>query len=182
MLADLRASGIKVWMLTGDKVGTAKNIATACNILPPDARVTELTDEVYPQLKKIKQQDLIQAHPHPPRPPQRPPHRHRPPAPAAPPLSLPLPDGRAPACSLGGPSPAAQQMPKPESPARSHRRAMARRCAAADQPRTYFARPRACPPTACRPTAALTSPFPAPPLSSQVRAHYDDDSEAATPT
>ena len=34
VLADLREAGIKVWMLTGDKGGTAKNIATACNILP----------------------------------------------------------------------------------------------------------------------------------------------------
>ena len=82
VLADLRLAGIKVWMLT--EMGTAKNIATACNILPPDARVTELTDEVYPQLKKIKQQDLIQAPPHPPRPPPARPHRpHRPPRPAA---------------------------------------------------------------------------------------------------
>ena len=38
ILADLRAAGIKVWMLTGDKVGTAKNIATACNILPAEGR------------------------------------------------------------------------------------------------------------------------------------------------
>ena len=27
-------------MLTGDKVGTAKNIATACNILPATAELT----------------------------------------------------------------------------------------------------------------------------------------------
>ena len=135
VLADLRLAGIKVWMLTGDKVGTAKNIATACNILPPDARVTELTDEVYPQLKKIKQQDLIQAPPHPPpRPPQRPLHPPHLPAPPLPPLSLPLPDGRAPACPLGGPSPAAQQMPKPESPTPAHTAARWHaKCAAADQ-------------------------------------------------
>ena len=39
ILSDLRTAGIKIWMLTGDKVGTAKNIATACNILPTDAKV-----------------------------------------------------------------------------------------------------------------------------------------------
>ena len=42
ILADLREAGIKVWMLTGDKVGTAKNIATACNILPR-GEVLEIT-------------------------------------------------------------------------------------------------------------------------------------------
>ena len=48
VLADLRTAGIKVWMLTGDKVGTAKNIATACNILPAGAEVLELTTETHP--------------------------------------------------------------------------------------------------------------------------------------
>ncbi|KAJ1636081.1 hypothetical protein T492DRAFT_835616 [Pavlovales sp. CCMP2436] len=33
-LRDLSRAGIKVWMLTGDKVGTAKNIAAACSLLP----------------------------------------------------------------------------------------------------------------------------------------------------
>ena len=53
VLADLRLAGIKVWMLTGDKVGTAKNIATACNILPQNADVLELTTETYPVLGEI---------------------------------------------------------------------------------------------------------------------------------
>ena len=48
VLQDLRTAGIKVWMLTGDKVGTAKNIAMACNILPPDAAVLEITTETFP--------------------------------------------------------------------------------------------------------------------------------------
>ena len=39
--------GIKLWMLTGDKVGTAKNIAMACNILLQNADVLELTTETY---------------------------------------------------------------------------------------------------------------------------------------
>ena len=54
VLADLRASGIKVWMLTGDKVGTAKNIATACNILPAKAEVLEITCETFPALADLK--------------------------------------------------------------------------------------------------------------------------------
>ena len=40
-------------MLTGDKVGTAKNIAMACNILPPNADVLELTTETYPVLSEL---------------------------------------------------------------------------------------------------------------------------------
>ena len=39
LLADLREAGVKVWMLTGDKVGTAMNIARACNILTADTQV-----------------------------------------------------------------------------------------------------------------------------------------------
>jgi magnesium-transporting ATPase (P-type) len=47
-LRDLSAAGIKVWMLTGDKVGTAKNIAAACSLLPAscdDADDATLDDE-----------------------------------------------------------------------------------------------------------------------------------------
>ena len=53
ILADLRKAQIKLWMLTGDKVGTAKNIAMACNILPQNADVLELTTETYPVLGEI---------------------------------------------------------------------------------------------------------------------------------
>lgn len=53
VLADLRRAQIKLWMLTGDKVGTAKNIAMACNILPPNANVLELTTETYPVLGEV---------------------------------------------------------------------------------------------------------------------------------
>ena len=146
---------------TGDKVGTAKNIATACNILPPDARVTELTDEVYPQLKKIKQQDLIQAHPHPPRPPRRPP---APPArPAAPPLltASTVERRRAPRGPVAGGSTNAEAR---VTHARSHRRAMARQMRRGGSARAHtFARPRACPPTARRPTTRPDLALPAPP-------------------
>ena len=61
ILADLRSAGIKVWMLTGDKVGTAKNIATACNILPPTADVLEITSETFPVLGELKVADMLTA-------------------------------------------------------------------------------------------------------------------------
>ena len=54
VLADLRSAGVKVWMLTGDKVGTAKNIATACNILPATADTLELTTETHPVLGALR--------------------------------------------------------------------------------------------------------------------------------
>ena len=57
VLADLRV-GVKVWMLTGDKVGTAKNIATACNILPAKAEVLEITCET-PALADLKTAEIM---------------------------------------------------------------------------------------------------------------------------
>jgi len=35
-IADLAAAGIKIWVLTGDKVETAINIAIACQQLQPN--------------------------------------------------------------------------------------------------------------------------------------------------
>eukprot|EP00466_Bigelowiella_natans_P006667 jgi/Bigna1/147640/aug1.278_g22348 len=35
-IRDFLIGGIKVWMLTGDKRETAKNIAMACNLIEPD--------------------------------------------------------------------------------------------------------------------------------------------------
>jgi phospholipid-translocating ATPase len=58
ILADLRSAGVKVWMLTGDKVGTAKNIASACNMLPHSADVLEITTETFPVLADLKAQQL----------------------------------------------------------------------------------------------------------------------------
>ena len=59
LLADLRAAGIKIWMLTGDKVGTAINIARACNILPSNADVLEITTEKFPALADVPTADLL---------------------------------------------------------------------------------------------------------------------------
>ncbi len=61
ILADLRTAGIKVWMLTGDKVGPAKNIATACNILPAGCDLLEITTETFPVLNDVKTSELLAA-------------------------------------------------------------------------------------------------------------------------
>ena len=42
-IASLREAGIKVWMLTGDKVDTAINIGYACQLISGDMTVIELT-------------------------------------------------------------------------------------------------------------------------------------------
>lgn len=45
-LAQLIEAGIHVWMITGDKVGTAKNIAVACNLLKlSEMKLLEFTKE-----------------------------------------------------------------------------------------------------------------------------------------
>lgn len=47
-LESLRYAGIKVWVLTGDKVETALNIALACGHIPDNAEkyfITECTEE-----------------------------------------------------------------------------------------------------------------------------------------
>eukprot|EP00965_Chrysotila_dentata_P126160 4169909-Pleurochrysis_carterae.AAC.1 len=47
-------------MLTGDKVGTAKNIAAACNILPKTADVLEITTETFPVLNELKTAEMME--------------------------------------------------------------------------------------------------------------------------
>ena len=59
ILHDLGTAGIKVWMLTGDKVGTGMNIARACNILPKGADIIELTADKYPALASLKLADMV---------------------------------------------------------------------------------------------------------------------------
>ena len=44
-LASLNEAGIAVWMITGDKSGTARNIAQACNLLNPRKPILSLTEE-----------------------------------------------------------------------------------------------------------------------------------------
>ena len=47
-------------MLTGDKVGTAMNIARACNILPREAQIFELTADQFPVLGQLSTADMIE--------------------------------------------------------------------------------------------------------------------------
>lgn len=44
-LARLGEAGIKIWMITGDKVGTAKNIAVACSLLGDHMEWLEVTED-----------------------------------------------------------------------------------------------------------------------------------------
>ncbi|GFG30600.1 hypothetical protein Cfor_10512 [Coptotermes formosanus] len=48
-LESLRAAGIKVWILTGDKVETAVNISLSCGHLKPSARQLYLTGHTAPE-------------------------------------------------------------------------------------------------------------------------------------
>ena len=41
-IADLSKAGIKIWVLTGDKVETAINIAVACNLLQPEEYMDQI--------------------------------------------------------------------------------------------------------------------------------------------
>jgi magnesium-transporting ATPase (P-type) len=49
-IEDFLAGGIKVWMLTGDKRETAKNIALACNLIDPDMENVEADYIVFKDL------------------------------------------------------------------------------------------------------------------------------------
>ena len=54
-LEELSNAGIHIWMITGDKVGTAKNIAVACNLLKlPDMKLIEITKEAVDSILQAK--------------------------------------------------------------------------------------------------------------------------------
>ena len=59
-LAQLSNAGIHIWMITGDKVGTAKNIAVACNLLKSDMRMIEFTKETVDDLLRNKMAEMIE--------------------------------------------------------------------------------------------------------------------------
>ena len=42
-VGSLRAAGIKTWILTGDKTGTAINIGVACSLITPEMELIRLT-------------------------------------------------------------------------------------------------------------------------------------------
>ena len=65
-LVNLELAGISVWMITGDKKETARNISYSCGHLHPDMTILEVTDEteqsVGPNLEKsLKQAKASQA-------------------------------------------------------------------------------------------------------------------------
>lgn len=44
-IRDLRLSGIKVWMLTGDKIDTAENIGKSCNLISEELQLFKITNQ-----------------------------------------------------------------------------------------------------------------------------------------
>lgn len=50
-IASFRAAGIKVWVLTGDKVETAINIGFSCQLLHPSMTIIRIEGDVDKQLR-----------------------------------------------------------------------------------------------------------------------------------
>jgi len=44
-IRDLRLAGIKIWMLTGDKIETAENIGKSCNLISEELKIFKITNE-----------------------------------------------------------------------------------------------------------------------------------------
>jgi len=55
-IRDLRRAGIKVWMLTGDKLETAENIGFSCKLLTPEMHITKCStaQDVYKHFNEQK--------------------------------------------------------------------------------------------------------------------------------
>ena len=54
-IRDLRYSGIKIWMLTGDKIDTAENIALSCNLISQENRnfKIQMSDSPWTEISKF---------------------------------------------------------------------------------------------------------------------------------
>ncbi len=66
-IRDLRFSGIKIWMLTGDKLNTAYNIGLSCGLITPGSTVFKLTEDKNVVQKLIKDyQEFVQLYPNQP--------------------------------------------------------------------------------------------------------------------
>lgn len=67
-IAFFRDAGIKVWVLTGDKLETAKSIGLSCGLLTEDMELQELTDtepdKIRRTLNKFQTKIQLAAHPH----------------------------------------------------------------------------------------------------------------------
>ena len=52
-IRDLRLAGIKIWMLTGDKMDTAYNIGLNCNLISKDMKLFKITGENEDKIEKL---------------------------------------------------------------------------------------------------------------------------------
>lgn len=57
-ISSLQRAGIKIWMLTGDKLETAENIAESCKLIKPDMKVIRLAE--MKDVKNFCTQDMMQ--------------------------------------------------------------------------------------------------------------------------
>jgi phospholipid-transporting ATPase len=65
-IRDLRLAGIKIWMLTGDKMDTAYNIGLSCNLISNDLQIFKIAGEKGDTLDKLIQdfKNFRMKHPH----------------------------------------------------------------------------------------------------------------------
>jgi len=52
-IRDLRLGDIKIWMLTGDKIDTAENIAKSCNLISEELIVFKIPSEYFPSFESF---------------------------------------------------------------------------------------------------------------------------------
>jgi len=63
VIKDLRTSGIKIWMLTGDKLSTAYNVGLSCNLISKDMKVFKIEGKNIKKnenLEDINKEERIQ--------------------------------------------------------------------------------------------------------------------------
>ena len=63
VIKDLRTSGIKIWMLTGDKLSTAYNVGLSCNLISKDMKVFKIEGKKMVKnehLEDINKEERIQ--------------------------------------------------------------------------------------------------------------------------
>lgn len=61
VMTDMRVAGIKVWMLTGDKLETAENIGRSCGLIAIGSQVHRLKDtaQISQRLEEISAITLL---------------------------------------------------------------------------------------------------------------------------
>jgi len=55
----MRDGGLKVWVLTGDKVETAKNIGFSCNLINQDMKIFDILEQDNSIIDKIQHIKLM---------------------------------------------------------------------------------------------------------------------------